>query len=59
MFVKLFEHAEVLAHVNQRGSLVGELDLDAPNVSRVLSTAVFVVLDRDLLDSGSLVSRQC
>jgi hypothetical protein len=58
MLVKLFEHAEVFAHIDQRRSLVRKFDLDASNVSRIFTAASSAILDRDFLNCRRLVPRQ-
>ena len=56
MLVALLEHAEVLADVDQRTALVGELEAHPIHFACVVAPALRVLINDDLGDGGGLVA---
>jgi hypothetical protein len=51
------EHAELATDIDQGPLLVVQLELDAPDIARVLAAPVLEVLDNDLLYRGQMIRR--
>src|SRR6266550_179409 len=49
------EHAELATDIDQRPLLVVQLELDAPDIARVLAAPVLEILDNDLLHCGQMI----
>lgn len=58
MLVPINKHPKMPAEVDQSRPLVAKLELDPPNVARVLAAAIDEILDRDLGQRRRLITGQ-